>query len=256
MNFAACPKSWLLPPEKPSGAGVRLFCFPSAGSGAASYRLWPAGLSPQVDVYRVQPPGRETRFREPLIRSMDEYVDGLLGALLPELDKPFAFFGHSMGSLVAFDVARRLRRDYGRLPVQLMVSAFRSPQAPPMKRIHELADGDFIRELRETYDGIPDQLLGEPEILSLMLPVIRADLTVASTHKYASEPPLECPIAAFGGLDDRWVDEAQLAEWRIQTSATFTLKMFPGNHYYLATATNSLLEEVRLTLGFSRDRRP
>src|SRR5690606_15639436 len=112
-----------------------------------------------------------------------------------------------------------LRRDCGRLPVHLLVSAFRSPQAPAMKRIHELADGDFVRELRETYDGIPDQLLSEPEVLSLMLPIVRADLAVASTHKYAAEPPLGCPITAFGGLDDQWVDERQLSEWCLQTSS-------------------------------------
>lgn len=239
----------MIPPRDQAGADVRLFCFPSAGSGAASYRLWPARLSPQVDVFRLQPPGRETRFREGLLRSMDDYVDSLLGALVPELDRPFAFFGHSMGSLVAFHVARRLRRDFGRLPAHLIVSAFRSPQAPPMKRLHELADGDFIRELRETYDGIPDQLLNEPEVLSLILPIVRADLAVASTHEYAPERPLGCPITAFGGLDDQWVDEAQLAEWGVQTSAEFRLRMFPGNHYYLATAADALLREIRRILG-------
>jgi medium-chain acyl-[acyl-carrier-protein] hydrolase len=244
-------KSWVVPPPEGAAAATRLFCFPSAGSGAASYRLWPARMSPQVDVFRLQPPGRETRFKEPLIRTMDDYVDSLLDDLLPELDRPFGFFGHSMGTLVAFHVARRLRRDFGRLPAHLMVSSFRSPQAPPMKRIHELADGDFIRELQETYDGIPRQLLSEPEVLSLMLPIVRADLAVASTHTYVAEPPLGCPITAFGGLDDRWVDQRQLSEWCVQTSAKFALRMYPGNHYYLATATDSLLGEIRSIMASS-----
>jgi medium-chain acyl-[acyl-carrier-protein] hydrolase len=187
---------------------------------------------------------------------MDEYVDRLLPELAPLLDRPFALFGHSMGSLVAFQVARQLRRDFDRLPAHLMVSAFRSPQAPPMKRIHELADGDFIRELRETYDGIPDQLLGEPEVLSLMLPIVRADLTVASSHEYVAEPPLGCPVTAFGGLDDRWVDEQQLAEWCVQTSAGFRLRLLPGNHYYLATGTDALLDEIRVALGVTASSRP
>ena len=256
MNRERDQKRWLIPPPAAAGASIALFCFPSAGSGAASYRLWPARLSPVVDVYRVQPPGRETRFREALIRSMEDYVNSILPELLPLLDRPFAFFGHSMGSLVAFHVARRIRDETGQLPAHLMVSAFRSPQAPPMKRLHELADGDFVRELRETYDGIPDQLLGEPEVLSLMLPIIRADLTVAASHEYVAAAPLGCPITAFGGLSDRWVDEQQLAEWAIQTSSAFRLRMFPGNHYYLSTAADALLEEIRVALTASSGQNP
>jgi medium-chain acyl-[acyl-carrier-protein] hydrolase len=251
MNSGAGDQRWLVPPIGPATAKLRLFCFPPAGSGAAAFRLWPALLSPAVDVYRVQPPGREMRFREPLIGSMSEYLDAMLPAILPSLEGRFAFFGHSMGSLVAFNVARRLRRDCKRLPQHLFVSAFRSPQAPPMKRIHELADGDFVHELRETYDGIPDQLLHEPEVLSLMLPIIRADLAVASSDRYIAESPLECPVTAFGGLGDRWVDEQQLAEWCVQTSARFDLQMFPGNHYYLASATEALMSAIRGSLKSS-----
>ena len=241
-----------MPPAEPAGAELRLFCFPSAGSGAASFRLWPRLLSPAVDVYRIQPPGRETRFREPLLKSMDEYVDSLLPELLPVLGTSFAFFGHSMGSLVSFHVARRLRRDHGRPPAHLFVSAFRSPQAPPMRRIHELADGDFVHELRETYGGIPDRLLDEPEVLSLMLPIIRADLTVAASHRYEAEPPLACPITAFGGREDQWVGEQQLAEWSVQTSTNFKLVMFPGNHYYLAPAAAEVTQTIQASLKPSR----
>lgn len=247
-----------MPPAEPADAELRLFCFPSAGSGAASFRLWPGLLSPAVDVYRIQPPGRETRFRERLLTSMDEYVDSLLPDLLPALGPRFAFFGHSMGSLVSFHVARRLRRDHGLSPAHMIVSAFRSPQAPPMRRIHELADGDFVHELRETYGGIPDRLLDEPEVLSLMLPIIRADLMVAANHRYDAEPPLACPVTAFGGLDDQWVGEHQLAEWSIQTSATFNLVMFPGNHYYLASDPAQVTQTIHAALkaGGSPRRHP
>jgi medium-chain acyl-[acyl-carrier-protein] hydrolase len=233
-----------------------LFCFPAAGSGASSFRLWPALLGPAIDVYRIQPPGRETRFNEALLRTMESYVDALLPDLLEALEEPFAFFGHSMGALVAFHVARRLRQDAGRLPRQLLVSAFRSPQAPPMKRIHELADGDFIRELRETYEGIPEQLLDEPEVMALMLPIVRADLAVAASHRYEPGPPLACPITAFGGLNDRWVDERQLAEWCVQTSGPFRVQMFPGNHYYLATQTAALMDAIRAALKRPFDTAP
>jgi medium-chain acyl-[acyl-carrier-protein] hydrolase len=248
MTSGARPKGWIVPPEGGGNAETRLFCFSSAGAGAASFRLWPSLLSPGIDVFRIQPPGRETRFREPLIRSMNEYVSQLLPELLPALEGRIAFFGHSMGALVAYCTAQHLRRDHKLELDHLMVSSFRSPQAPTMKRIHELADGDFVRELRETYDGVPDQLLHEPEVLSLMLPIIRADLAVASSYQYAAEAPLSCPVSAFGGLEDRWVHEQDLAEWCVQTSARFDLRMFPGNHYYLASATEALADAIRRSL--------
>jgi medium-chain acyl-[acyl-carrier-protein] hydrolase len=246
------PGSWLVAPPN-QRADLKLFCFPPAGSGAAVYRLWPALLAPKVAVYRIQPPGRENRFREDRCTDMDQYLEQVLAAIRPLLDGPFALFGHSMGSLMAFCLARRLRRDGNRLPEHLMVSAYRSPQAPPMKVIHELPDAEFIHELRHTYNGIPDQLLHEPEVLSIMLPIVRADLAVAASRRYAEETPLECPISAFGGLDDRYVDERQLAEWGAQTSGAFSLHMFPGDHFYISTATEALIRSVRSVLGAPPD---
>ena len=113
-----------------------------------------------------------------------------------------------------------------------------------MKRIYHLPHDEFVRELRETYDGIPDQLLGEPEILELMLPIVRADLQIVADHTYEAQRPLDCPISAFGGINDRWVGEAQLSEWAIQTTAQFTLSMFPGDHYYLNPAQDQLFARI------------
>jgi surfactin synthase thioesterase subunit len=247
------PGSWLVAPPDPH-AEVKLFCFPPAGSGASVYRLWPARLAPQgIAVYRIQPPGRENRFREERCTDLDRYLDQVLAEIRPLLDGPFALFGHSMGSLIAFGLARRLRRDGLRLPAHLMVSAYRAPQAPPMKVIHELPDSEFIHELRHTYNGIPDQLLHEPEVLSIMLPIVRADLAVAASRRYEAEAPLECPISAFGGLDDGYVDERQLGEWRAQTSRLFHLQMFPGDHFYISTATEDLIRSVRSALESGSD---
>lgn len=241
--------AWILPPDTSKNFAIDLFCFPPAGSGAATYRLWQAALGPDIGVHRVQPPGRETRFREPLIRDFDTYVDRLLAELRPHIDGPFAFFGHSMGSIIAFRVAQRLWDEFGRAPAHLFVSAFRSPQAPPIRRLFELPDREFVRALRDTYDGIPDQLLNEPEVLELMLPIVRADLEVVAGHDYRPERPFDCPITALGGVDDRWVDEAQLSEWSVQTTAKFDLKMLPGNHYYLNTAGDALYRAIMEPLG-------
>ncbi len=223
-NIASSP--WVLAPKDGQKAILKLFCFPPAGAGAAIYRTWPKALSPNIAVHRIQPPGRETRFREGLICQLDTYLDELLIELLPHLNGPFAFFGHSMGSIIAFSVAEKLRQNHGLLPEHIIVSAFRSPHAPPMKRIHELPSDEFIRELRETYDGIPDQLLNEPEILKLTLPIVRADLAVVAGHSYIKQAPLACPISAFGGTDDKWVGESQLSEWHPHTSGEFNLTMF------------------------------
>jgi len=245
MTGISTSGAWVLCPPERQEPALGLFCFPPAGNGAAIYRLWPASLSPEIAVYRIQPPGRETRFREDLITDIDTYVDALLAELLPQLNGPFAFFGHSMGSLIAFRVAQRLRQDYDRVPEHIVVSAFRSPQAPPLKRIFDLPQDVFIQELRDTYGGIPDQLLNEPEVLEATLPIVRADLAVVASHSYKPQAPFSCPISAFGGIDDKWIDEPQLSEWQVHTSSDFELRMFPGNHYYLNAANDTLFKSLQ-----------
>ncbi|MEM7279368.1 MAG: alpha/beta fold hydrolase, partial [Pseudomonadota bacterium] len=176
---------------------------------------------------------------------MEAYVHALAEALEPILHQPYAFFGHSMGSLVSFALTRYLRETGQPLPLHFMASAFRAPQAPPAKKIYHLPQEEFIHELRETYDGVPDQLLNEPEILELLLPVVRADLQVLDHYQYSAGDPLACPISVFGGTEDNFVQESQLREWAMQTDAEFQQQMFAGNHYYLNTQTEALLGTIR-----------
>ncbi len=248
MTNSPADNPWLIEPKSPVSGGRILVCFPSAGSGAAMYREWPDRLTGMADVLRVQPPGRETRFREPLISDITEYLDQLVDILSVRLDRPFAFFGHSMGSIVAYRVALRLREKRGIEPEHLFVSAFRSPHAPPMKKIHHLADGEFIRELIDTYDGVPEQLLNEPEVLELMLPIVRADLAVVAGHQHEATQAFTCPISAFGGVDDRWVDEVQLSQWCVHTRNSFDLHMIAGNHYYINSNLDDLIDRIKARL--------
>ncbi len=125
MSRSAGAEKWLVSPPVEHNVAIRMFCFPPAGSGAALYRLWPQKLPSDIAVYRIQPPGRETRYREQLLRDLATYEDALLEELKPLLEGPFAFFGHSMGSLIAFRLARRIRQELGLQPVHLFVSAFR-----------------------------------------------------------------------------------------------------------------------------------
>jgi len=240
-------RQWIVPPPS-TNAEIRLFCFPPAGAGAGIYRRWTTELSPEIDVFRILPPGRESRLRESRCTDIEAYLDGLVPELLPLLNKPFAFFGHSMGSLIAYSLAQRLNRAYSILPRHLFVSSFHPPHAIPNENIGDLPQEDFIRELRSRYDGIPDQLLEEPELLELLLLIIRADLAIVENYRYDPQHPISCPISAFGGYSDNWVSEPQLLEWRDHTSAEFDISMYPGNHYFLDTVLADLCSKIRQSL--------
>jgi medium-chain acyl-[acyl-carrier-protein] hydrolase len=160
-------------------------------------------------------------------------VEALARVLDPLLDKPFAFFGHSLGALIAFELARQIRRQHGVHPVRLFASAGRAPQIPHRTPpIHNLADKEFLAELRRL-NGTPRELLDHEELMEVMLPILRADFALYETYLYSNEPPMNCPISAFGGVQDRRVSASDLEAWRSQTSASFSLRMFPGDHFFL-----------------------
>lgn len=244
MTNAAASDSWIAFRKPNPPARLRLFCFPYAGSGASIFRTWPDGLPSDVEVCPVQFPGRGTRLMETPFTELSPLVEALAQALVPLLDKPFAFFGHSLGALVGFELARQLRRQSGVQPVHLFVSADRAPQIPHRDRpIHALPEGEFLVELRRL-NGIPGKVLEEAELMQIMLPILRADFAVYETYVYTTELPLGCPISAFGGLQDHRVSRGDLEAWRGQTSASFSLRMFPGDHFFLNTAQSLLLEAL------------
>jgi len=212
---------------------LRLFCFPYAGAGALIFRKWSDGLPADIEVCPIQLPGRGTRLTEPPFTMLSCLVEALARVLDPLLDKPFAFFGHSLGALIAFELARQIRRHHGVHPVRLFASAGRAPQIPHRTPpIHNLADKEFLAELRRL-NGTPRELLDHEELMEVMLPILRADFALYETYLYSNEPPLNCPISAFGGVQDRRVSASDLEAWRSQTSASFSLRMFPGDHFFL-----------------------
>lgn len=173
---------------------------------------------------------------------LEPLVQALAHALLPHLDKRFALFGHSMGGLVSFELARLLRKKYGLEPVHLFVSGRRAPQIPNPKRpIHALPEPAFKEELRHL-NGTPLAVLENAELMELVLPILRADFAVLETFVYANEPPLECPITVFGGLQDQEVSCDELQAWQEQTSASFSLHMLRGDHFFLHSAQPLLLQ--------------
>jgi medium-chain acyl-[acyl-carrier-protein] hydrolase len=195
-----------------------------------------------VEVCPVQLPGRETRFREPAFTRLPALVEALAESLRPHLDRPFAFFGHSLGALVAFELARRLCGGGGPDPVQLFVSGCVAPQTRKRERfIHSLPAAEFRQELR-CLNGTPVAVLDNEELLDLLLPTLRADFALWETSTYVAGPPLSCPVCAWGGLEDDAVNPRDLGAWRELTTGPFRLRMVPGNHFFLQAAQPLLLQ--------------
>jgi medium-chain acyl-[acyl-carrier-protein] hydrolase len=225
-----------------SRARFRLFCLPSAGGGASVFRQWRLTQGDDLEVVAIELPGRETRIAEPLRVRVAALVDDLLDTL--PTDRPYALFGHSMGGLIAFELARALVTPRP-APAHLFVSSFRAPHLPrrgPLK--HLLSHEALVDEMRRM-GGTPAELLDNPEALALLLPVLRADLTIVETYEFADGPPLSCSVTAFGGMSDDDVSAAELEPWGGYTRERFRLDILPGDHFYLYHATEHLLDTVR-----------
>jgi medium-chain acyl-[acyl-carrier-protein] hydrolase len=238
---------WLARAPRP-GARLRLFCLPYAGGGSGIFRKWPELLEPSIDAVAVQLPGRDARLLEKPNPDIHDVVEQLSEAIVPYLDRPYAVFGHSLGALLSFELCRRLRSRGCPAPVRLFVSAFHAPQiARRGKTLHRMTDSEFVEELR-VLQGTPEAVLRDRELMQILLPIIRADFQMHETYAYQPAPPLACPISAFGGLQDFHVPESDLQGWRDQTAAQFTLKMFPGDHFFLHTAQKFLLRWIATDL--------
>lgn len=216
-------------------ARLRLFCFPYAGAGAHLFRDWHAELPTGVEVYPVQFPGRGNRMRERPFTNLLALVKAAASELLPYFDKPFAFFGHSMGALVSFELARLLRRIDGPLPCHLFVSGCRAPQTPdPVPPSYNLPDPELV-ELLKKMNGTSPELFNNPELLQIVLPLMRADFSVCQTYVYSPEPPLNIPLTVYGGRYDEEVSSEFLQLWDYQTTSTSKVRILPGDHFFLNT---------------------
>lgn len=226
------------------GASVRIFSFPHAGGGTAAFHGWSDRLPEVFSVSPVRLPGRESRTSEAPHRDMATLVEAIGGAIQEHTRTPFVFFGHSMGAGVAFELSRWLRRRGLPMPLALCVSGARAPQyrrnwTPPA----ELSDDELLQELRKR-DGISPEVLGNEELMRVLLPPLKADTLLYQRWSYTEDDPLPCPINAYGGAEDENVTREHLEAWREQTCASFALRIFPGGHFYLRRQQSEFLDAL------------
>lgn len=238
------PDRWIAYSRISERDRIRLFCFPQAGGTASMYRQW-AEILRDINVCPVQLPGRESRLIEPPFIRLQPLVETVAQVMLSYLDKPFALFGHSMGALICFEIARYFRRLNFPVPVRLFVSSCRSPQIPSSTRsIHTLPEPLFLKALP---DALRDHTQND-ELMRLIIPTLRADFSVCENYTYKPEDPLDCPISAFKGMQDYAISLNDMIAWREQTHKSFSLRKFTGNHSFLAESKLELLEAIHQDL--------
>jgi len=220
---------------------LKMFCFPYAGGTASVFSKWADLLPLTVQLISVELPGRGPRLKEPPYLKMSSLVDDLAGEIRPLLDKPFVFFGHSMGAIIAFELARLLRLRRGREPEALFVSGRRAPQIPNNEPVtYDLPTGEFIEELSKL-DGTPREVLEHKELMEMMIPLLRADFQLIQTYNFAHDAPLRYPVTAYGGIQDQYITRDMILPWREQTSSRFALHMLPGDHFFIRSSQTQLL---------------
>jgi surfactin synthase thioesterase subunit len=238
--------NWFVVPRPRADAAAQLFCLPYAGAGASAFRRWPAAVGPDVEVLAVQPPGRESRIAEPPGFSAAALAD----AILSRADRPYALYGHSLGGRHAFDVLRHLHATGGRLPVKLYVGGSRAPHLHtngPFDGLSTVDDDELLRRV-VAGGGLSDEVLAEPELVELLLPIMRADFAELDRYEFVPGPPLPVPVVAFAGRADRAVSLAEVQAWAEHAGAGLTVHEVDGGHFFLHDEASRVTDLVAADL--------
>lgn len=223
---------------------ARIFALPYSGAGASAYYPW-SKKTRDMDFLGVQLPGRENRFNEELITHLPTLLNNIITEIKPLINKPYVLFGHSMGGLIAFELAKLIREQALPLPEHLYISAFRAPNMPNFNRaMHNLSDEDFVSEL-STYGGLPSEIISNTELLDFFLPILRADFLLTEFYEYKESQPLSIPITTFSGKNDCIVKSGNMSDWRYQTNKSFRHIEYDGDHFFVNNHMESIINEFR-----------
>lgn len=226
----------------------RLVCFPHAGGSASYYFTLSQSLTPRAEVLAVQYPGRQDRRHEPMMDSITELADRIFHALHRWTDRPFAFFGHSMGAVLAFEVAQRFHRVEQVDPRFLIVSARRAPSRLRPGNLHLRDDDGLISELRRV-GGTEEMFLNDAELRPAVLRLIRNDYKAIEGYAWSPTPSIDCPITALVGDSDPYTSVDDAAAWAQHSSGAFDLRVFPGGHFYLDNHRMEVIELISAALS-------
>jgi medium-chain acyl-[acyl-carrier-protein] hydrolase len=248
MTRTQINNQWMKVFKPAPNAKLRLFCLPFAGGGGQFFRDWHEYLPKSIELCAIQLPGRESRIREKPMTSLADLVNTLVEALKDQIKKPYAIFGHSMGALIGYEFIRAIRRNGLSQPRNLVVSCRKAPHLPEvLPLIHNLPDDQFIEEIKNL-NGTPKEIMDSQELLKLIMPVLRTDIMLCETYTYHSEPSLDCTITAYGGLQDHTVSRDEVDAWRQHTAGSFTIRMFPGDHFFIQTSRALFFQFLTLDL--------
>lgn len=241
MVFLNNKNPWLVILNQPDIALYGLVCCHYGGGSATAFRGWEKDLPDGVLLIGIQLPGRESRFSETHISSLSLIVEQLSSALLPFINIPYILFGHSIGGLICFELARALRKVSLPLPKCLIISATNAPQKLMVREhISDKSDEEFINCLR-LYNGLPDELVVDQQMMSIFIPMLRADLQILETYQYEEKMPLNCKLVVLGGLNDPNVPLEDIAAWCIHTNFSCNIRLFPGNHFFIKSHKKEVL---------------
>lgn len=225
---------------------IRMFCFPHAGGSAEAFKHWGKYLPDWMELYSIQLPGRSNRLSEPLINDIKELVDKATNEIIPLLNsKSYIFLGHSLGGVIAFEVAKTLRRLNQKLPEHLFIVGRESPKIPEDVPMHNATNEDLIEYLRSE-SGTHEEVFNNKDLIQLLLPIIRADLKLTETYSkyYIVENQLSCPISVFWGTLETRLTEQKLEGWENETSNGFDIEQFEGHHFFLHEHPEKIIDKI------------
>lgn len=247
-SVAPAAALWFRRHPAAAGPRLRLVCLPHAGGAASFFRSWGGALGADVEVLAARYPGRQDRIAEPALNDMASLADAVSEALPPFFDRPLALFGHSMGASLAYEVALRLEERQGVRPAALFVSAREAPHKVTPKDVHLRDDEQLAAEVSRL-GGADAALLEDPELRDLVLPAIRSDFQVAGTYRAARPVPVGCPVVAYVGDRDPDVTPSDMELWSEIAPSGFSVRVFPGGHFYLDPARDALIRDLAGRIG-------